>query len=120
MNEEKERPAESGPEPAGKRIKVTWELTRDGMLQERRIEEPVPEAPSAPTGEQEEPRPAAGESGIEHPSALAKPSTPAVPSPSAEPAAPAEPSAPAGERKPRLDRLCPAHGLVRLWRTRRY
>lgn len=42
MNEEKERPAESGPEPAEKRIKVTWELTRDGMLQERRIEEPVP------------------------------------------------------------------------------
>lgn len=99
MNEEKERPAESGPEPAEKRIKVTWELTRDGMLQERRIEEPVPEAPSAPTGEQEEPRPAAGESGIEHPSALAKPSTPAVPSPSAEPAAPAEPSAPAGEEE---------------------
>lgn len=56
-------------------------------------------APSAPTGEQEEPRPAAGESGIEHPSALAEPSTPAVPSPSAEPAAPAEPSAPAGEEE---------------------
>ena len=43
MNEEKEKRVESGSEEAQKRIKTTWELTPEGMLQEKRVEEPAAE-----------------------------------------------------------------------------
>ena len=58
MNEEREKREEATPKETRTREKITWEMTPEGMLQEKRVEEPIPEE-EVPSPEPEQPKPPA-------------------------------------------------------------
>ena len=114
MNEEREKREEATPKETRTREKITWEMTPEGMLQEKRVEEPIPEeeagaakpeqpkppapvepeqpekpAEAAPAGEEEDPDDAAIWNNLPRPVRRRQPRVQAT----------IVPSAPAGDRK---------------------
>lgn len=63
MNEDREKRGDSGPEEARRREKTTWELTQEGMLQEKRVEELIPEEEEDPPALEQMTAPASAGSG---------------------------------------------------------
>lgn len=65
MNEDREKRGDSGPEEARRREKTTWELTQEGMLQEKRVEELIPEKEEDPPALEQMTAPASAEAEVE-------------------------------------------------------